>query len=312
MGLDREPNTLTAAIKAQALALGFDKVGVIPAEPLQPEGDRLAQWLTKGSHGDMAWMADKAAMRSDPKALMPEARSVLCVAMNYYHPAPVTSPKISRYARGEDYHRVLKRKLKALGRWISEEIPGTLTRAVTDSAPLMEKPLAVRAGIGWQGKHTNVITRDMGSWIFLGELLLSLDLIYEETRVFDACGTCTRCIDACPTQAITEPYVLDATRCISYWTIESKAETIPADISQHMNGWAFGCDICQEVCPWNVKFAQETTEEALLPKPWNLHPTPDTFEAMDEETFLERYRHTPLKRTGLQRLRRNMAMIAQK
>jgi epoxyqueuosine reductase len=307
--------TLTHHIQEEALALGFSKVGFIPAAPLQPESQHLSSWLAQGYHADMAWMVNHLDKRQNPATLMEGARSIVCVAMNYYspleeNPAP-DAVKIARYALGTDYHTVLKDRLKVLLARIQSWDPGIQGRAFTDSAPLMEKAMAIRAGLGWQGKNGNLITRDQGSWLFLGELLLNVALAYTETHVTDACGSCTRCISACPTDAIPQPGVVDATKCISYWTIEHKGDVIPDEIAQQMEGWVFGCDICQEVCPWNLKFARPTQEEAFLPRPWNRQPTATDLLALDEETFGERYRKSPVKRTKLKGLQRNVQAARQ-
>lgn len=305
-----DKTALSQKIRAEALSLGFDKVGLIPAGPLLPEGDQLLSWLSNGYQAEMQWMVTHAEKRRDPATLMEDARSLVCVAMNYYTPdLPNPAPdavKISKYARGTDYHVVVKDRLKELLKTIQSWDPTIQGRAFTDSAPLMEKPMAVRAGIGWMGKNGNLITLDQGSWFFLGELLLSVDLEYEDSPVADHCGTCTRCITACPTEAITQPCVVDANRCLSYWTIEYKGETVPNSITERMNGWVFGCDICQDVCPWNIKFARETREADFKPRPWNLMPTASDLLALDEETFRERYRKSPIKRTKLTGLQRNV------
>lgn len=304
---------LTRRIEAEALALGFQKVGFIPAEVLSPESDRLKDWLNVGYHAEMAWMVTHFDKRRDPSTLMEGARSIVCVAMNYYTPdTPNPAPdavKISKYARGTDYHVVLKDRLKELLAKIQSWDPTIRGRAFTDSAPLMEKAMATRAGLGWVGKHGNLITREYGSWLFLGELMLDVDLEYTETRVADACGRCTRCIDACPTDAIVNPGVVDANRCLSYWTIEYKGEAIPSAMAEKMDGWVFGCDICQDVCPWNVRFARETQEADFLPRTWNQTPTASDLLSLDDETFRERYRKSPIKRTKLAGLQRNVRAI---
>jgi epoxyqueuosine reductase len=242
---------------------------------------------------------------------MEGTRSIVCVAMDYYtpddyDPADPDALKMAKYARGTDYHTVLKDRLKQLLAEIQAINPSINGRALTDSAPILEKPLAVRAGIGWMGKNGNVIVPGLGSWVFLGELLLDVELDYDLGTVPDQCGRCRRCIDACPTEAIVEDKVVDANRCISYWTIEYKGETFPQPIRENLNGWIFGCDICQDVCPWNIKFARPTTEPEFQPRPLNRRPDADTLLALDEETFREAYRKSPVKRTKLAGLRRNV------
>ena len=309
MSTPPSPGDLTAFIKQTAIRLGFDKVGVIPAEPVSDEtAAHLMTWLGLGYHAEMQWMAAHTEKRLNPAALMPNARSIVCVAMNYQprkSPVPMSGQlKIARYARGSDYHDVLKKRLRQLLAEIRQIAPDVQGRAVTDSAPIMEKPLAVKAGLGWIGKNANLITRDRGSWVFLGELLLDIALDYDRHTEPNHCGRCRRCIDACPTGAIVQDGVIDANRCIAYWTIESKQETFPESISQHLNGWIFGCDICQEVCPWNVKFAKETDEPAFQPRTININPDADRLLNLTEEAFRTHYRKSPIKRTkriGLQR-----------
>lgn len=299
-----------ADVKAKALALGFQKVGIldVPGD-LTLDGNGLREWLARGFHGEMQWMAEHVDKRLNPARLMPGTKSILCVAMNYYpgeiprdHPA-----KVARYAQGEDYHHVIKNRLKELLAWMKTRDPDIEGRSLTDSAPILEKALAVKAGLGWQGKHSNLITRDMGSWLFLGELLLNRTFADapRPEPVPDLCGTCRRCLDACPTQAIVQPGVVDATRCISYWTIEYKGDDIPQPVRDNLNGWLFGCDICQEVCPWNIKFARETTEAAFQPRPWNQNPRPQEILTMDAARFRVRYRKSPVKRAKLHGLQRN-------
>ncbi|MBY0404621.1 MAG: tRNA epoxyqueuosine(34) reductase QueG [Cyanobacteria bacterium] len=311
-------------MKNKAWALGFSHVGIIPAGPLHPEGDYLDQWLFQGFQADMKWMEDHRDKRKNPQQLVENAQSIICVTLNYYPGPPPQSVgpddlKIAKYAQGTDYHYVLKDKLKALLAEIQTWEPSAQGRAFTDSAPLMEKAMAQRAGLGWMGKNGNLITRDYGSWVFLGELVtnLVLDFDVEATPPLPSftpnyCGTCTRCIDVCPTQAIVSPGVVDANRCLAYWTIESKADTFPQAITENLQGWVFGCDICQDVCPWNVKFAQPTQEPEFYPRPWNLSPTVSQLLALDEEQFREAYRKSPIKRTKLKGLQRNAKACGKK
>lgn len=308
------PTALTRLIKEKALQLGFAKVGVIPAEPFgQGEADALGVWLENGYQAEMAWMVTHYDKRRDPASLMEGTRSIVCVAMNYYTPdaydgADSAALKIAKYARGTDYHYVVKDRLKTLLAYAQTLNPNVLGRALTDSAPIMEKPLAVKAGLGWQGKNGNVILPGQGSFFFLGELLLNVALDYGATPVANHCGTCTRCIDACPTEAIVDNAVIDANRCISYWTIEYKGERFPQPIQENLNGWIFGCDICQDVCPWNVRFAKPTEEPLFQPRPLNRKPDFDALMALDEEAFTAHYRKSPVKRTKIQGLRRNLNM----
>ena len=246
--------TLARNIKERALFEGFNKVGIVGAQSLADEGRRLKEWLARGYHGEMGWMARDVEKRISPLEIFPQTRSVVVVALNYFTPHqhqqnPATG-KVSRYAWGDDYHDVVKEKLTSLLSWIREQEPSAEGKVCVDIQPVMDKAWAVRAGLGWLGKHSNVITPEHGSWVFIGELLLNLELDHDTERVEDHCGTCTLCIDACPTAAITEPYVVDSNKCISYATIELRAPELPGEID--LAGWLYGCDICQDVCPWNV------------------------------------------------------------
>src|SRR5712664_304453 len=240
-------------IKAQARAFGFHKVGIVRAEPLINERGRLEEWLGRGFHGEMKWMARDPEQRTDPQKLFPDARSVVVVALNYYteHEHWEKPGKVSRYAWGDDYHEVVGDRLHQLLSWIKEQWPDSEGKVCVDIQPLRDKAWAARAGLGWIGKHTNLITEEYGSWVFIGELLLSIELEYDRDQVADQCGSCTLCIDACPTNAIVEPYVLDSNLCISHATIESRGPEMRADVAPHLEGWLYGCDICQDVCPWN-------------------------------------------------------------
>jgi len=299
---------LSAEIKQKALDLGFQKVGIVPAEALTREAEDLRQWLANGFHGRMDYMARDPRQRTDPRLLLPSARSVICVALNYYRPErhsddPATG-RISRYAWGDDYHDVLRDKLKALFEWVREREPEVEGRICVDTAPMMDKAWAVRAGFGWIGKHTNLITKEYGSWVFLGELLLSIELEYDSMIEPDHCGKCTACIDACPTGAIVNPYQLDASRCISYGTIELRDETLPEPIASHLENWIFGCDICQDVCPW-TRFSKETSEERFTPRPPLISPELQWLAGMTQEEFSRLFRKSAVKRTKLSGLRRN-------
>jgi|SRR5687768_13602274 len=262
-----EPYQLAALIKAEAARLGFDLAGITQAEPSRYR-DYFKQWLDDGQAGSMEYLARRFDERTDPGTYLPGARSVICVAKNYYHelePAPDRGEhgRVARYALGDDYHEQMKPKLHALADYLRRLAPAAQTRCAVDSAPVMEKELAARAGIGWLGKNTCVINERIGSWVLLGEVLTTLELPADEPAV-DRCGTCTRCIDACPTHAITAPYQLDARKCISYLTIEHRAE-IPAEMRVGIGDWVFGCDICQDVCPWNRRVPQ-TGDEAFRPR----------------------------------------------
>ncbi len=305
---DGPPAALTAEIKARALAEGFHKVGVVRAEPLSDEGARLEEWLARGLHGEMAWMSRDPARRTDPRELLPGARSVVAVALNYYTPHRHTdepaSGKISRYAWGDDYHDVLGEKLRALLAWIKEEAPGAEGKVCVDAQPAMDKAWAARAGLGWIGKHTNLITRDYGSWVFLGELLLDIELDYDTAREEDHCGTCTLCLEACPTGAIVEPYVVDSDKCISHATIELREPELPEDVAANLRGWLYGCDICQDVCPWN-RFEQPTEESRFEPRPGNVSADLSEIIELTPDAYAARFRRSAIKRAKLAELQRN-------
>ncbi len=308
---DREGRArLSAKIKERARAIGFDHVGIVRAEALTAERERLEEWLGRGFHGTMQWMARDTARRTDPRLLFSGARSVVVVALNYYTPhehredAAKAAGKVSRYAWGDDYHEVVGDRLASLLSWIKAEWPGAEGRACVDAQPAMDKAWAVRAGLGWIGKHTNLITREHGSWVFLGELLLNLELEYDEARVEDHCGSCTLCLDACPTQAITEPYVLDSNKCISYATIELRSDDLPEEVAAHLAGWLYGCDVCQDVCPWN-RFEQPTTEARFEPRSGHVMADLASILELTPETYAERFRRSPIKRARLAGLQRN-------
>jgi epoxyqueuosine reductase len=299
---------LSLLIKQRALADGFEKVGIVPAETLDKEREKLMVWLGRGYHANMSWMARDPEMRTDPGKLFPGARSVIVVAKNYYTPSKhtddSTAGKVSRYAWGDDYHDVVGASLRSLLSWIKAEIPGAEGKVCIDIQPMMDKAWAVRAGLGWIGKHTNLITPEYGSWVFVGELLLNIDLEYDEQTVEDHCGSCTMCIDACPTQAISEPYVVDSNRCISYATIELRDAEIPSTVGEHLEGWLYGCDICQDVCPWN-RFEQTTDQPRFQPREGNVNiPLTEALE-LTPETYAERFRGSAMKRAKLSGLQRN-------
>jgi len=295
-------------IRSKAFEVGFQKVGIAPATPLPVEAERLHAWLENGHHAAMSWMVREPEKRTDPRLIFPEARSVIALALNYYTPHEHdTDPgrgKISRYAWGDDYHDVVREKLILLLDWIKAEVPGADGKACVDTAPIMDKAWAVRAGVGWIGKSTNLITKEFGSWVFLGEILLNIDLEYDTDTVADHCGSCTACLDACPTNAIVEPYVVNAQRCLSYVTIELRDPEIPNEIAGDMSGWLYGCDICQDVCPWN-RFEKPTGEARFEPRHAETSIDLDTLESMDHETYVGRFRRSAMKRAKLAGLKRN-------
>jgi len=303
-------HTLTATIKAKALELGLSSIGVARAQSLETEGLRLQQWLSRGYHGTMSWMQNNLEKRVDPGQILPTARSVISLALNYYTPTehsknPETG-KISRYAWGDDYHIVMTSRIQQLVDCIKSERPEANARFYVDTGPVLDKAWAVRAGVGWLGKHTNVITKEYGSWVFLGEIILDLELEYDEPMA-DFCGTCTACIEACPTDAIVEPYVLDSTKCISYLTIEHKGP-IPDDLKPAFDNWVYGCDICQDVCPWN-RFQQPTKEGAFSARSENVEPRLEDLESISAEEFTRRFKKSPIKRTKREGIVRNAKAV---
>jgi epoxyqueuosine reductase len=292
--LDR--TALTAAIKREAAAQGFDLVGIAEAGQLVEEAAHLEEWLRQGRHGTMAWMENHFDMRIDPRKLVEGAKSVISVLLNYFpDPAdtqPADAPKISTYAWGEDYHKVIKRKLHRVLEFIQGQVGEVNARVFTDSAPVMDKAWAKRAGLGWIGKHTNLIHPKMGSWYFIGEIILDVALEYDGPMT-DFCGTCTRCIDACPTDAL-RPYEIDARKCISYLTIELR-EAMPDAFRGQTEGWAYGCDICQQVCPWN-RFATVATGGDFKPLTHILTQNRAAWEALGEQEFKRLTRHSAMSR----------------
>lgn len=302
------PHELTQQIKGEGLELGFDMVGISEATFLEEEARDLEKWLNQRRHGKMGYMENHFDKRVDPRVLVPGAKSVITVIHNY-HPSPenkqpADAPKISTYAWGPDYHKVLKQKLYTLFRqihqWVGTEVPG---RVFVDSAPVLDKAWAKRSGLGWVGKHTNLINPKRGSYFFIGEIILDLTLEYDGP-IKDFCGTCTRCIDACPTDAL-EPYQIDARKCISYLTIELREE-IPASFSDKMEGWAYGCDICQQVCPWN----RFSTPHGETFKPLtHVHFTQEDWEEVDEKAFKKLTKKTAMNRVKWEKMKANLRFL---
>ena len=298
-----------SAIRERALALGFDAVGFAAASLGTEARAHLSDYLARGYHGDMGWLAARADERAEPRALWPEAKTVVVLGMNYGPAedplAVLTEPErgaISVYARGRDYHDIVKSRLKALARDIAERWRCEL-KVFVDTAPVMEKPLAERGGIGWQGKHTNLVSRALGSWLFLGEIYLALEL-EPDPREQDHCGECRRCLDICPTRAFPAPYRLDARRCISYLTIEHKGH-IDAELRPLMGNRIYGCDDCLAVCPWN-KFARLTREPGFAPRPGLAGPQLRELAGLDDAAFRARFSGSPIKRIGRDRFLRNV------
>jgi len=293
-------------LRKQALALGFHKIDIAGLEGADGAEAHLRDWLAQGYHADLEWMAKP--QRQDVRQLMPEARSILSLALNYYtphqHSPDPQRAKISRYAWGRDYHRVMQKKLKALSQWLTAQDPEILTRYYVDTAPIQDKVWAERAGVGWIAKNGNLITKDYGSWVFLGEIVTNLELTLDRPHT-QHCGTCTRCLEACPTGAIVQPFVVDANRCIAYHTIENRNPELPPAIAQNLGGWVAGCDICQDVCPWNQRFAQPTDLEEFQPYPENLAPALNELATISDTEWDRRFTGSALRRIKPPMLRRN-------
>lgn len=301
----------TQLIKNEALRLGFMSVGISKAEYLEEEAPRLDRWLSEGRHGEMAYMENHFDKRLDPTKLVEGSKSVVSLLLNYYpeQKQREDSYKISKYAYGKDYHFVIKDKLKELMQYIQNEIGQVEGRAFTDSAPVLDKAWAERSGLGWRGKNSNLLSKQVGSFFFIAELIIDLQLEYD-TPVTDHCGSCTACIDACPTNAIVEPYVVDGSKCISYFTIELKDE-LPMEMKNHFEDWMFGCDICQDVCPWN-RFSKPHQEPLFNPHPELLDMSKAEWEEITQETFQEVFKKSAVKRTKYSGLTRNIQFLGEK
>ncbi len=300
----------SAIIKAEAKRLGFLSCGISPAGFLETEAPRLETWLKKNAHGTMSYMENHFDKRLDPTKLVEGSKSVVSLLLNYY-PSEIQKDntyKLSKYAYGTDYHFVIKDKLKSLLHCIQNEIGDVGGRAFVDSAPVLDKAWAAKSGLGWIGKHSNLLTQQVGSFYFIAELIIDLELEYDSVTT-DHCGTCTKCIDACPTQAITEPYVVDGSKCISYFTIELK-ENIPTEFKGQFNDWMFGCDICQDVCPWN-RFSKAHSEPLFNPHPELLDMTKQDWEEITEDTFRKVFQKSAVKRTKFSGLKRNIDFISE-
>ena len=301
----------TDLIKTEAKRLGFMDCRISKAGFLEEEAPRLEEWLANGSHGKMSYMENHFDKRLDPTKLVEGAKAVISLSLNYYSTetrSDIDAPKISMYAYGRDYHKVIKAKLKALINYIHEEIGEVGGRAFVDSAPVMDKAWAVKSGIGWMGKHSNVLSKKTGSFYFISELILDLELS-ADSPVTDHCGKCTACIDACPTGAIIKPYVVDGSKCISYFTIELKDEIFPKEYHGKFDDWVFGCDICQEVCPWN-RFSKQHKEPDFYPHKDLLNLTKTEWEELTEDVFQELFKGSAVKRTKYQGLKRNIGFLS--
>ncbi len=307
----KEAAPMTEAIRAALEDKGFDAVGFTRPTAIAHAADGLRRFLREGRHGTMDWMEKRSDRRAAPHALWPQARTVIVAAMNY---GPLTSPRaslalkdrgtISCYAQGKDYHDVMKKRLKAVARWMADHY-GCTVKVFVDTAPVMEKPLAMAAGLGWQGKHTNLVSRDFGSWLFLGSIFTDLDLTVDAPYT-DHCGTCRACLDACPTDALPAPYEIDARRCISYLTIEHKG-SIPRPLRQPIGNRIYGCDECLAVCPWN-KYARAAREMAFHPHPARTAPSLADLARLDDAAFRALFAGSAVKRIGRNRFVRNVAI----
>ena len=298
----------SSAIKAEAKRLGFLSCGISKAEFLEEEAPRLEAWLKAERNGKMGYMENHFDKRLDPRLLVPGGKSVISVLLNYYSDdqQPEGAQKISKYAYGADYHFVIKEKLKELFSFIHQEIGEVNGRVFVDSAPVMDRAWAEKSGLGWIGKNTNLITQKVGSYFFIAEMILDLDLEYDLPTT-DHCGTCTACIDACPTEAIVAPYQLDATKCISYLTIELK-DQLPTEFQEKMDNWAFGCDVCQDVCPWN-RFSKQHNEPLFNSKPEILNYSKKDWEELTSETFNTIFKNSAISRTKYEGLKRNIDFL---
>jgi epoxyqueuosine reductase len=299
----------TTLIKSEAKRLGFDYAGISKADFLEEEAPRLENWLNNNMHGQMSYMQNHFDKRLDPRLLVPGAKSVISLLLNYFPSEDQTdtsAPKISKYAYGKDYHDVIKEKLNLLLEFIRENIGEVDGRAFVDSAPVLDKAWAKKSGLGWIGKHSNLINKSSGSFYFIAELIIDLDLEYDGA-VKDYCGTCTKCIDACPTDAIIAPYVVDGSKCISYFTIELK-ENIPNDVKGKFDNWTFGCDVCQDVCPWN-RFSKPHSEPLFQANGELLNMKKEDWYELTEETFKRVFKGSAVKRTKLSGLKRNLEFI---
>ncbi|MCX7546799.1 tRNA epoxyqueuosine(34) reductase QueG [Xanthomarina sp. F1114] len=298
----------SALIKSEAKRLGFLSCGISKAEFLEEEAPRLEKWLEANMNGEMHYMENHFDKRLDPTKLVEGSKSVVSLLLNYYPEKTQGDDtyKLSKYAYGTDYHFIIKDKLKSLLHFIQDEIGEVDGRAFVDSAPVLDKAWAAKSGLGWVGKHTLLLSPQVGSFYFIAELIIDLDLEYDSITT-DHCGTCTKCIDACPTQAITEPYVVDGSKCISYFTIELK-DNIPTDFKGQFEDWMFGCDICQDVCPWN-RFSKPHSEPLFNPHPELLSMSKKDWEEITEDTFRKVFKKSAVKRTKFSGLTRNITFL---
>ena len=299
----------TNLIKSLAGQFGFDLCGIAKAGPLDEDARKLEQWLHQGMHGKMQYMENHFDMRVDPTKLVPGAKSVITLLKNYYPEKPVnTELKISKYAYGTDYHNVIKTALKNMMAAAQEKIGQFSGRGFVDSAPVLERSWAQRSGLGWVGKNGNLISKGNGSFFFIATLITDLDLLYDDPFAKDFCGSCSKCVDACPTDAISENKVVNGSKCISYFTIELKDEVIPAEMKGRFNNWMFGCDICQDVCPWN-RFSKSHSEPGFSPLPELLNLSTKEWEEMSEEVFKKIFKNSPISRSKHKGIQRNIKFL---
>lgn len=303
-------STYSTFIKTTATQLGFEFCGIAKAAFLSEDARRLENWLGKGMHGNMKYMENYFDLRVDPQKLVPGAKSVITLLLNYYprEKQPPGIPKISKYAYGEDYHEVIRGKINAFYALIKEEIGEVHGRGFVDSAPVLERAWAQKSGLGWIGKNGNLLTKQQGSWFFIATLIVDVDLACDDNIVSDYCGSCTRCIDNCPTEAILPGRIVDGSKCISYFTIELKDALIPDGMKGRFDNWLFGCDVCQDVCPWN-RFAKPTNELKFTPLPAVFNFTSADWEDLTEENFKQVFANSPIKRTKYKGIRRNLTFL---
>ncbi len=302
----------THIVKEIATQSGFDYCGIARAVPLDEDARRLEQWLSKGMNGGMKYMENYFELRVNPQKLVPGARSVITLLLNYYPAVQSrqTNNKVSRYALGEDYHTVIRTKLNQFLASIKEKLGDVNGRGFVDSAPVLERTWAQRSGLGWVGKNGNLINKNSGSFFFIATLITDIELEYDDPLAKDYCGSCTRCIDACPTGAILDNKIVNGSRCISYYTIELKDMLIPEEMKGKFDNWLFGCDVCQEVCPWN-RFSSPTHEAAFSPVPEILNFSTQDWEELTEENFKKIFRHSPIRRAKFSGIKRNLRFISQ-
>ncbi len=297
-------------LREQTRLLGFDFCGIAKAEFLEDDAQRLEKWLHNGMHGKMQYMENHFDLRTNPSLLVPGAKSVVTLLCNYF-PAEHqnnNAPKIAKYAYGNDYHEVIRSKLKVLLQKMKTEIGEVNGRGFVDSAPVLERAWATKSGLGWVGKNGNLINKQSGSFFFIATLIIDLELEYDDAFAKDYCGSCTRCIDACPTEAILDNKVVDGSKCISYFTIELKDALLPDDMKNKFSNWMFGCDVCQDVCPWN-RFAKPNSEIKFTPLPQILNFTTQEWEEQTEESFKKIFQNSPLKRTKFEGIKRNLKFM---